>query len=152
MDHHSGNRDRPQRRGFRGTAENAKTKICMRWQNGECRFGDRCNFAHGDDELRQLPPRHDAGPGRGRGRGRYGDYHNSRDDGYGGGRGRGHHHHQGGYREGSAEHQAWVQSGCPVPGPNGWTQYSTPSGEKYYHNSNTDETQWDVPVDWVDPQ
>lgn len=31
MDHHSGNRDRPQRRGFRGTAENAKTKICMRY-------------------------------------------------------------------------------------------------------------------------
>ena len=29
----------------------------FRWQNGECRFGDRCNFAHGDDELRQLPPR-----------------------------------------------------------------------------------------------
>lgn len=28
MDHQ---RDRPQRRGFRGTAENAKTKICMRY-------------------------------------------------------------------------------------------------------------------------
>lgn len=42
-----------------------------RWQNGECRFGDRCNFAHGDDELRQIPPRVEGGgPGRGRGRGR----------------------------------------------------------------------------------
>lgn len=41
MDHHSGNRDRPQRRGFRGTAENAKTKICMRYVgvNGGCRWG-----------------------------------------------------------------------------------------------------------------
>ena len=128
--------------------------MLCRWQNGECRFGDRCNFAHGDYELRQLPPRHDGPPGGGRGRGRgrgYGDY--PRDDGYngGGGRGRGH-PASGGYREGSHEHQAWVQSGCPVSGPNGWTQYSTPTGEKYYHNSNTDETQWDVPSDWKDPQ
>merc|ERR1711865_489668 len=38
--------------GFRGTAENAKTKLCMRWANGECRFGDKCNFAHGENELR----------------------------------------------------------------------------------------------------
>jgi hypothetical protein len=227
-----------QRRGFRGTAENAKTKICMRyvirctcaamrwgecpgwfvlgifvcpvwskdyalrawlcpggnrrsdvshgrscllritdrWQNGECRFGDRCNFAHGDDELRQLPPRHEGGPPGGRGRGR-GHYHG--DEGYGGGRGRGGGGHGGGGHGGgghggghgaahpgggygreaqhghgnhSQEHQAWVQSGCPVAGPNGWTQYSTPSGEKYYHNSNTDETQWDVPAEWREPQ
>ena len=91
------------RKGFRGTAENAKTKICMRcaprrraggpapgprgpgprgrgprgrarawagmagwqgdgagpgrWKNGHCRFGERCNFAHGEEELRKLPPR-----------------------------------------------------------------------------------------------
>lgn len=44
-------------RGFRGTAENAKTKLCTRWLQGDCRFGDRCNFAHGDHELRPLPPR-----------------------------------------------------------------------------------------------
>lgn len=140
-------RDRAQRRGFRGTAENAKTKICMRWQNGECRFGDRCNFAHGDDELRQLPPRQETmgGRGRGRGRGPYGEY---REDGYAGGRG-GHHGGRGHPREGSQEHQAWVASGCPVEGPNGWTQYSTPSGEKYYHNSATNVTQWDTPADWT---
>lgn len=28
-------------RGFRGTAENAKTKLCNRWIQGDCRFGDR---------------------------------------------------------------------------------------------------------------
>ena len=51
-DHHGG------RRGFRGTAENAKTKLCLRWQSPEgCRFGDRCNFAHGESELRKLPSR-----------------------------------------------------------------------------------------------
>lgn len=66
---------RGQRRGFRGTAENAKTKVCLRWKAGHCRFGDQCNFAHGDQELRRLPPRADmygAGPsagGRGGGRG-----------------------------------------------------------------------------------
>ena len=48
----------------------------------------------------------------------------------------------------SAERQAWIQSGCPVQGPNGWTQYSTASGEKYFHNSNTNETQWEVPEEW----
>eukprot|EP01025_Chloroclados_australasicus_P050829 TRINITY_DN589_c0_g1_i2.p7 TRINITY_DN589_c0_g1~~TRINITY_DN589_c0_g1_i2.p7 ORF type:complete len:282 (-),score=27.43 TRINITY_DN589_c0_g1_i2:5034-5879(-) len=42
--------------GFRGTPDNAKTKLCMRWSAGECRFGDRCNFAHGEHELR-LPSR-----------------------------------------------------------------------------------------------
>ena len=28
-----------------------------RWQGGNCRFGDRCNFAHGQGELRRLPPK-----------------------------------------------------------------------------------------------
>jgi Zinc finger C-x8-C-x5-C-x3-H type (and similar) len=32
---------------------------------GECRFGDRCNFAHGEQELRSLPPRDPYGGGRG---------------------------------------------------------------------------------------
>lgn len=51
------------RRGFRGTAENAKTKLCLRWQSPEgCRFGDRCNFAHGESELRKLPSRKAAPP------------------------------------------------------------------------------------------
>merc|ERR1719399_102559 len=46
----------PPRRGFRGTAENAKTKLCTRFTSPEgCRFGDRCNFAHGESELRKLP-------------------------------------------------------------------------------------------------
>ena len=38
--------------------------LAFRWLNGDCRFGDRCNFAHGETELRTLP-----GRGRGRGRG-----------------------------------------------------------------------------------
>jgi hypothetical protein len=38
--------------------------LLCRWLNGDCRFGDRCNFAHGEAELRALP-----GRGRGRGRG-----------------------------------------------------------------------------------
>eukprot|EP00955_Chlamydomonas_euryale_P067573 359869-Chlamydomonas_euryale.AAC.39 len=42
-----------------------------RWLSGECRFGDRCNFAHGEHELRALPPRgggYAGGGGRGGGR------------------------------------------------------------------------------------
>lgn len=80
------------RRGFRGTAENAKTKLCTRWQQGDCRFGDRCNFAHGEDELRKLPPREDGGRfggGRGRGPGGYGYSGRSGPGPYGRGPGRG---------------------------------------------------------------
>lgn len=77
---------RGQRRGFRGTAENAKTKLCNRWLQGDCRFGDRCNFAHGEDEIRKLPgggrePENGGrfgsgggGRGNGGGRGGYGNY------------------------------------------------------------------------------
>jgi len=84
-----------ERRGFRGTSENAKTKLCMRWMSPEgCRFGDRCNFAHGEHELRKLPPRSGAGPGGGRGGGRdggrggYGGY-GGWQEGYGDNRGPG---------------------------------------------------------------
>lgn len=31
-----------------------------RWLAGDCRFGSRCNFAHGSHELRKVPPK----PGR----------------------------------------------------------------------------------------
>ena len=41
----------------------------MRWLAGNCTYADRCNFAHGEEELRSLPPRSPNG-GRGRGRGR----------------------------------------------------------------------------------
>lgn len=35
--------------------------ICtLRWLAGDCRFGPRCNFAHGEHELRKMPPK----PGR----------------------------------------------------------------------------------------
>lgn len=143
--------DKPSRVGFRGTAENAKTRICQRWEAGNCRFGDRCNFAHGDEELRALPPRNlGGGGGRGRGRGEAGS----------GGRG------QGGYGRGSGgagsgagssggvangrtrDDPTWKAAGCPVPGPQGWTQYRTESGEAYYHNSKTQETTWDEPECW----
>lgn len=40
----------------------------FRWRGGHCRFGDRCNFAHGDEELRKLPAR---GESEGSGRGDY---------------------------------------------------------------------------------
>lgn len=30
--------------------------LCDRWQDGRCTFGDRCNYAHGEAELRPLPP------------------------------------------------------------------------------------------------
>ena len=30
-----------------------KTEICRFWRNGECQRGDRCKYAHGEDELQQ---------------------------------------------------------------------------------------------------
>jgi len=32
---------------------NFKTKICERFSKGNCTFGDRCHFAHGEAELRK---------------------------------------------------------------------------------------------------
>ena len=37
-----------------------RTQICTRWMEGSCQYGDRCNFAHGEDQLRQF-----GGPGGG---------------------------------------------------------------------------------------
>jgi len=132
--------------------------VC-RWENGECRFGDRCNFAHGKDELRQLEPRLDPGAGRGRGRGR-GVIDSAPQDGedrsIGQGAGRNQPEHPSGGASQSVtpndtDHSSWVASGCPVQGEHGWTQYQTDSGEKYYHNSDSNVTQWDVPADWTGP-
>lgn len=46
-----------------------KTRICRHYQNGGCKLGDRCHFAHGEGELRSnepmtyewnyLPPNHE---------------------------------------------------------------------------------------------
>lgn len=37
-----------------GGANNFKTRMCKNYEkNGFCKFGDRCNFAHGRDELRR---------------------------------------------------------------------------------------------------
>ncbi|KAF2565630.1 hypothetical protein F2Q68_00027160 [Brassica cretica] len=32
---------------------NFKTKMCERFAKGNCTFGDRCHFAHGEAELRR---------------------------------------------------------------------------------------------------
>lgn len=32
------------------------TPCLCRWKEGYCHFGDRCNFAHGEHELRYVPP------------------------------------------------------------------------------------------------
>lgn len=35
--------------------ENYKTTICLNYEKGiECRFGDKCNFAHGENEIRKT--------------------------------------------------------------------------------------------------
>mmetsp|Transcript_37811 Transcript_37811/g.96650 ORF Transcript_37811/g.96650 Transcript_37811/m.96650 type:complete len:385 (-) Transcript_37811:223-1377(-) len=31
-----------------------KTRLCNNWMTGSCRFGDKCNFAHGESELRSA--------------------------------------------------------------------------------------------------
>jgi len=31
-----------------------KTRLCHNWMTGTCRFGDKCNFAHGESELRSA--------------------------------------------------------------------------------------------------
>jgi hypothetical protein len=38
--------------------------------------------------------------------------------------------------------------GFPVHGPNGWVAYKSPEGETYYHNFQSQTTQWERPADW----
>lgn len=159
-----------EKRGFRGTSENAKTKICMRWKDGHCRFGDRCNFAHGEQELRKLPARDSEGGGDYDSRGGYGQGYGAQGGhGAGGYNNGGYNYNRGDYSGGMASGGAyrgargasdmgqmnnqanplWAAQGYPVTGPGGWTQYRAPdSGEAYYHNMRTGETTWDKPAGW----
>lgn len=149
-----------QRKGFRGTAENSKTRLCMRygpdlrlrggavgvwpscgwkvlpgyppprspfpvisWQQGHCRFGDKCNFAHGEAELRDFRGPRGGGVGdrNGAGMGPQGGYYQRQQPGGYQPAGR-----PGPYQQQGppmSEHEIWVASGCPVQGPGGWTQY-----------------------------
>ncbi|DBB01235.1 hypothetical protein WJX77_006796 [Trebouxia sp. C0004] len=153
------------KRGFRGTSENSKTKICMRWRAGHCRFGDRCNFAHGEEELRKLPARGDMdGPGRGEypaPRGGYGQGYGTPAGRGGGGYNNGGYGYRpsyngagyagaamgsgGAYRAGRSgadggqmNNQAnplWAAQGYPVTGPGGWTQYRAPDSGEPYYHN-----------------
>ncbi|CAL5223386.1 g5894 [Coccomyxa viridis] len=166
-----------QRRGFRGNAENAKTKLCMRWKNGHCRFGDRCNFAHGEEELRRLPAR---GNGFGQGPGSYaggefpgGGFEAPGQGGTGPGFGSGAGFRAGGVggafgsgmggaqmggvygggnvRPGPA-HTGLQSAQQQIPyarqGPDGWTEYRAQDGQFYYFNHHTKENTWDKPACW----
>ncbi|KAK9697799.1 hypothetical protein RND81_08G062000 [Saponaria officinalis] len=33
-----------------------KTRLCVKFRMGQCRNGENCNFAHGDEDLRKPPP------------------------------------------------------------------------------------------------
>lgn len=39
--------------GGKWKSENLKTKLCEKFARGLCTYGDRCQFAHGENELRQ---------------------------------------------------------------------------------------------------
>lgn len=43
--------------GGRGSANVFyKTRMCNKWRGGSCPFGERCTYAHGQHELRRVPP------------------------------------------------------------------------------------------------
>lgn len=96
----------------------------LSWQQGHCRFGDKCNFAHGEAELRDFRgPRGGGGVGdrNGAGMGPQGGYYQRQQPGGYQPAGR-----PGPYQQQGppmSEHEIWVASGCPVQGPGGWTQY-----------------------------
>lgn len=33
-----------------------KTRMCNKWRTGACPFGDKCTYAHGQHEIRRVPP------------------------------------------------------------------------------------------------
>ncbi|KAL9224003.1 hypothetical protein vseg_000079 [Gypsophila vaccaria] len=66
-----------------------KTRLCVKFRMGQCRNGENCNFAHGDEDLRKPPPNwqdlvsnrtEDRGNGGGGGGGSGNGYENWEDD------------------------------------------------------------------------
>ncbi|KAL4854994.1 Zinc finger CCCH domain-containing protein 39 [Chlorella vulgaris] len=43
-------------RGGRSSNVFFKTRICNKWRSGACPYGDKCTYAHGEHELRYVPP------------------------------------------------------------------------------------------------
>ncbi|KAL4458445.1 hypothetical protein ABPG75_013310 [Micractinium tetrahymenae] len=43
-------------RGGRSSNVFFKTRICNKWRAGACPYGDKCTYAHGEHELRYVPP------------------------------------------------------------------------------------------------
>merc|ERR1712217_343346 len=119
------------------------TKLCLRWANGECRFGDKCNFAHGETELRRLSGnnglldlndrtlKNQFDEFKYNGRYIY-DIPNFGSFGF------------------TLERRRPFNVGpSAIHGPCGWTAYHDPAtGDPYYHNHNTNITQWERPAEW----
>ena len=38
-----------------GHSSNYKTLLCKNFQNGNCKYGNNCGFAHGEHELKRAP-------------------------------------------------------------------------------------------------
>lgn len=97
---------------------------------GHCRYGTRCLFAHGEHELRPYgghPP----------------------DGGAGGAAGPGAAHALAQLHPPGGEEDVYARQGFPVQGPNGWVMYRTQdTGDIYFHNHNSQLTQWQRPADW----
>jgi hypothetical protein len=36
-----------------GPPSNVKTRLCQHFARGQCQYGERCHFAHGEAELRK---------------------------------------------------------------------------------------------------
>merc|ERR1711904_270722 len=95
----------------------------FKWANGECRFGDKCNFAHGEQELRRLS-------------GSFAIKCKSE---------AANQYSLGAQNCFNMDEKANISNFNnfnPVHGPNGWTEYHDPvTGDQYYHNYNTNVTQ-----------
>ena len=42
------------RKGASAFQLNYKTQLCLNWEMGHCEFGEKCTFAHGNEELKQT--------------------------------------------------------------------------------------------------
>jgi len=51
----SSRRGRGNRGDYRGRGKRFKTEICVNFEQGNCAFGDRCCFAHGESDMNERP-------------------------------------------------------------------------------------------------
>merc|ERR1712224_528178 len=121
----------------------------MRWANGDCRFGEKCNFAHGEKELRYLyRTQKSLKTSNGNTNEKFFIEHNETSNFSSKTNFKGYLHSSSFTDDCGDTMRAYEAYPC-IWGPGSWVEYyDKATGDPYYHNYNTQITQWERPSKW----